>query len=452
MRIRPVTPTHRSNFDAIRPQIEHVALRRIGIGTRQLKKHPKTYIAKLAAGISRYGFLIPMVVDETYSVVSGHARLEAAKLMGLHQVPVIRVDHLMPEQLRMFAIYENRISLDSEFDDAALNLEFEELRISSPEIDLTDSGFAIAEIDALAGRIRSSEMDDLDYPIEEPPSGPPVTRVGDLWECGRHRLLCGDSTDPETIASLVDGVPIHQIVVDAPYNLPTAAFSSSRHHGNFQVAAGEMDEAQFTDFLARFLGAAIPHLVDGALIYAFMDGKHITELIAAGRSVGLDYKALLVWVKSAAGMGSFYRSGHELVAVFKHGQAPHQNHIQLGKFGRNRSNVLQYPGVMGTAGARRALKMHPTVKNLAMIADLLLDASSPGNNILDSFGGSGTTMIAAEKTERTAYLCELSPRYVDVAVERYNMLGGEPARIASTGQTFEEARAERYPLTPGEGG
>jgi DNA modification methylase len=230
--------------------------------------------------------------------------------------------------------------------------------------------------------------------------------------------------------------------------LPTRAFSSSGRHANFQQAAGELDEAQFVAFLARYLEASIPHLVPGALVYAFMDGKHIGELIEAGRTANLTYKQLLVWVKSATGaggMGSFYRSAHELVAVFKHGEAPHQNHIELGKWGRNRSNVLHYPGVMGTAGGRRALKLHPTVKNVALIADLMLDASSPGNNILDSFGGSGTTLIAAHMTERTAFLCELSPNYVDIAVERFERLSGEQARLAATGQTFAQVRAERLP-------
>ena len=173
-----------------------------------------------------------------------------------------------------------------------------------------------------------------------------------------------------------------------------------------------------------------------------------------GRSAGFSYKALLVWVKSGSGgQGSFYRSGHELIAVFKHGKAASRNNIQLGKFGRNRSNVLQYPGITATAGGKRALKLHPTVKNLAMIADLILDASAPGENILDSFGGSGTTLIAAEKTDRNAYLCELSPGYADVTVERYNALGGEPARLSATGQTFAEVRAERLqPANDGEDG
>jgi len=389
-----------------------------------------------------------MLVDEHYGVISGHARLAAARLLELPQVPVIRIEHLTEEQLRLFRIFENRIPLESEFDEEALNLEFEELRLSSPELDLTDSGFEIAEIDELAGRARSRAMDDLDLVVEDEPKGPAVTRPGDIWICGPHRVICGDCTDPEVLARLTQGVAVHQLITDPPYNLPTRAFSSSGLHADFAMAAGELDESAFIGFLTSFLSAATPHLADGALAYAFMDGKHIGELLAAGRNAGLSYKALLVWVKSATGggMGSFYRSGHELVGVFKHGTSPHRNNMQLGKFGRNRSNVLSYPGITGTAGGKRALKLHPTVKNVAMIADLMLDASAPGENILDCFGGSGTTLIAAEKTDRNALLCELSPGYVDVAVERFNALGGEQARLATTGQTFAEVRAER--LTP----
>ena len=437
----------RSNFAAIRPQIEHVATGRVSAPFRELKKHSKSHIAKLAAGISRYGFLVPMLVDEHYGVISGSARLAAARLLELSQVPVVRIEHLTEEQLRLFRIFENKIALESEFDEEVLNLEFEELRLSGPELDLTDSGFAIAEIDEYAGRAKSRAMDDLDLVVMSPPKEPAVTRLGDTWLCGRHRVICGDSTNPGTIAELMAGAKVHLLLTDSPYNLPTRSFSSSGHHANFLAGAGEMDEAAFTAFLAGFMTAAKPHLIDGALIYAFMDGKHIAELLAAGRGAGLAYKALLVWVKSATGggMGSFYRSGHELVAVFKHGKAPHRNNIQLGKFGRNRSNVLSYPGITGTAGGKRALKLHPTIKNCAMIADLILDASAPGDNILDCFGGSGTTMIAAEKTDRNAFLCELSPQFVDVIVERFNALGGERARLAETGQPFEEVRNDRIP-------
>ncbi len=449
MSTNPTPPSPpRSNYVAIRVHVEHVAIQRVSPAARPLKKHHKQYIAKLAAGISRFGFLVPMLVDEEYRLVSGHARLAAARLNKLEQVPVIRVDHLTSEQRRTLAIYENKVSQESEFDEEALNLEFEELRLTEPELELTNTGFAIGEIDALAGRIKTKALDDLDYAAEEPPKRPPITRPGDEWLCGRHRIICGDSTFPEVIAQLADGAKFRQLIADCPYNLPTRAFSSSGRFGNFQMAAGEMDRPEFTAFLSRFFTAATPQLIDGALLYTFMDAKHIGELLAAAEGAGLDYKQLLVWVKGSAGMGSFYRSGHELIGVFRHGTAPSQNNIQLGRYGRNRSNVLSYPGVMGTGSGKLALTLHPTVKNLALIADLILDASAPGDNILDSFGGSGTTMIAAEKTDRTAYLCELSPAYVDVTVERFNALGGEQALLRSTGQTFEEVRTERVQPAP----
>ena len=297
------------------------------------------------------------------------------------------------------------------------------------------------------------ELNDLDDTSEPPTEAATVIRRGDLWACERHRVLCGDSTNPSDIERLVGGPTITQVIADAPYNLPTRSFSKSGLHGDFEAGAGELSDEEFIRFLRRFFSAALPHLSDGALLYTFMDWRHIVELILAAKAAGLSYKQLLVWAKSgtSGGMGSFYRSGHELVGVFKHGAAPSRNNIELGKHGRNRSNVLSYPGVMGSGGRKKALKMHPTVKNVALIADLMLDASAPGDAILDSFGGSGTTLIAAEKMDRTAYLCELSPGYVDVTIQRFNALGGAQAVLASTGQTYAEVAAERQAQSSSQG-
>jgi len=438
------TSLSRTNFDAIRLSIEYVAPRRVWQRHRRVRKHGQSQLRELAAGINRLGFLVPLLVDEELALVSGHARLAAAELLGLEQVPVVRVAHLTEEQLRLFAIFENRIAEGAEWDEAALVLELEELHLGDATLDLTDSGFAIAEIDAMVGRSRTAALSDLDDVNPPDPQTPAVTRVGDLWRCGRHRLLCGDSTDPAAINHLVGGARMRQHISDPPFDLPTKAFSRSKKFGNFIMGAGEMGPVAFTEFLHRYLAAAQPVLVDGAYVYAFMDHKHIGQLLAAGERAGLAYVNLLVWVKGQAGQGSFYRSGHELVGVFRHGNAAGRNNIMLGAHGRNRSNVLSYPGVRGkSGGGAKALDMHPTVKNIAMIADLLLDASAPGEAVLDSFGGSGTTLIAAEKVERTAYLCELSPEFVDVAVSRFNALGGEQAVLEATGQVFAEVRDER---------
>jgi DNA modification methylase len=295
----------------------------------------------------------------------------------------------------------------------------------------------------MRGAARTAELNDLDDVREPDDAEDPVARAGDMFECGRHRVFCGNSLDPEVITRLAGGVTFAQSLSDPPYDLPTRFFSSNRKFSDFQMAAGELGREKFTEFLSHYLKAVLPHLADGALIYAFMDHRHIAQLITAGEGLGLEYKQLLVWVKGSAGMGSFYRSGHELIAVFKHGTGPHRNNIELGVHGRNRSNVLSYPGVMTIRGRKKALAMHPSVKNVALLADLLLDASAPGDAVLDSFGGSGSTLIAAEKVGRTAYLCELSPKYVDVAVQRYNALGVGEARLAGTGQTFADLRVER---------
>jgi len=433
----------RPNFDGIHLHVEYVAPDTISIPRRELRKHRQTDIKRLAAGMDRFGNNVPLLVDENLGLVSGYARLAAAKLLGLSVVPVIRIAHLTEEQMQLFRIFDNKIAEAGEWDFEALYLTHEEVRIADPDIDLSDSGFAIGEIDAIAGRIKTAELNDLNDTREPDPERTPVTRAGDLWACGPHRILCGNSLDPDDIANLVGEAVIRQHLSDCPYNLPTRTFSSSGRHDDFAMAAGEMSAAEFTRFLRRYLTAALPHLVDGALIYAFMDHRHIVELILAAEAAGLTYVNLLVWVKSQPGQGSFYRSGHELVGVFRHGTAKACNNIELGAHGRNRSNVLSYPGVMGSGGRKKALASHPSVKNVALLADLLLDASAPGEAILDSFGGSGSTLIAAEKTGRVAYLCEIAPAYVDIAVERFNALGGEQARLVETDQTLAEVAAER---------
>lgn len=438
-----LTSSSRPNFDAIRLHIEYVAPDDISLPRRSITKLNNALIKKRAAGIDRNGVILPLVVDECLGLVLGEGTLAAVKQLGLSSVPVIRVSHLSDEQLQLFRILERKVAEEEEWDEEALTVIFEELRIENPEIDLTDSGFAIGEIDAMAGRASTAALNDLDDTRQPPSAADAATQLDDIWQCGPHRILCADSTDPANLARLTDGAKIKQVVVDMPYNLPTKAFSKSGLHGDFECGAGEMSDEEFLDFIRRFFAAALPHLADGALLYAFMDWRHIVELILAAKAAGLKYKHLLVWVKSSAGQGSFYRSGHELVGVFKHGSGPSRNNIELGKHGRNRSNVLSYPGVMGSGGRKKALKIHPPIKNLSLVADLLLDASAPGDAILDGFGGSGTTLIAAEKMDRVAYLCELSPGYVDVAVERFNAFGGAQAVLVATGQSFAEVAAER---------
>ena len=392
---------HPSRFDNIRLHVEYVPLASLRATFRRTKSHSARQVRKLAASINRSGFNVPVLVDDDLDVVSGHARVDAAKLVGLAQVPVIRVSHLSREELRLFAIFDNKVASEGSIDLDAVRLELNDVVLHAPELELTNSGFEVGEIDALNGLTRTNELDDLD---DDPnPAVAPVTRIGDLWLLGDHQLLCGDATDPTCIARLMDGTSARAVISDAPYNLTIPGVVSGKgrkRHENFAMASGEMSADEFTAFLLRFLEAAKPKVMDGALSLVFMDWRHIAELLAAGTAAGLSHRQLLVWEKSSPAMGGGWRNAHELIAVFKQGEAPHVDNVQLGRFGRNRSNVLHYPGAnVLTKGRRRALELHPTVKPVALIADLILDVTEPGDVVLDCFGGSGTTLMAAHAVD-----------------------------------------------------
>ena len=432
-------------FDNVRLHIEYVDVTALRSEYRRTKKHSVRQIRKLATAINRVGFNVPILVDDTLAVISGEARLEAATMIGLAEVPIIRIAHLSDAELRLFRIFDNKVATEATLDLDMIRLEFDDLIIAAPDLSLSDSGFEIGEIDALNGLHRTQELDDLDDDPLPAPSA--VSRLGDLWRLGRHRLLCGDATDPDTIARLVDSRPVRAIISDVPYNLkiPGVVSGNGRvKHGDFAMASGEMSEAEFTAFLVRFFDAAKPHLVDGALVLAFMDWRHIAELLAAGKGSELDYRQLLVWAKSSAGMGALWRNAYELIAVFKHGGAPNVDNVRLGKYGRDRSNVLHYPGAnVPTKGRRKALELHPTVKPIALIADLILDVTESGELVLDSFGGSGTTLVAANAVGRDAALCEIEPGYVDATVVRWMHKHDEEPVLQETGESWSAVRAAR---------
>ena len=435
--------------DNIRLNIEYVEVSRLSAEYRQTKTHSARQIKKLASGISRDGFNVPVLVNDTFSIISGHARVAAARLLNMPTVPVIRVSHLSREQQRMFAIFDNKVSSEGSIDLEAVSLEVSEVVIDDPEIDLSDSGFAFAEIDAMAGLHRTHELDDLD---DDPkPVAQPISQVGDVWRLGQHRLICGDATDPAVIATLVGDGQVRALISDPPYNLAIPGIVSGKgrvKHDNFVMASGEMTRDEFISFLGRFIAAAKPHLIDGALALLFMDWRHIAELLSAGEHEGLTHRQLLVWEKSNPAMGALWRNAHELVAVFKQGDAPNIDNVQLGKLGRNRSNVLHYPGAnVPTKGRRRALELHATVKPIALIADLILDVTNPGDLILDCFGGSGTTLIAADAVGRDACLCELDPRYVDTIVERWARKNQDEAILEATNEPWSVVKSARSTRT-----
>ena len=413
---------------------------------RNARTHSKKQIRQIAASIERFGFTNPVLLDGEDRVLAGHARIEAAKLLKIDEVPTIRLADMSEAERRAYVIADNRLAELAGWDRALLALEFQYIAELDLDFDLTVVGFETAEIDIMieeAGEHAGEEEEEVVGPDR---SLPAVSKPGDLWCLGKHRLLCGDATRPESFERLMGGHQAQMVLTDPPYNVPIAGHvggSGAIRHEAFVMASGEMSEAEFIAFLQTSLGHLARHSVDGATHFVFMDWRHALAILTAGREVYDELKALVVWNKTNAGMGSFYCSKHELIFVFKHGTAPHINNMRLGQHGRNRTNVWDYPGLNATGEGRLDdLAMHPTVKPLALLADAIRDCSKRGGLILDGFAGSGSTIIAAEQTGRIAHAIELDPHYVDTAIKRWQETTGGAAVHAETGRSFETMAAE----------
>lgn len=403
---------------------------------RNARTHSRKQLAKMAASIRSFGFLVPLLVDDEGFVVAGHGRLEAAKEVGLDRLPVIQLGHLTADERRAYAIADNRLAEQAGWDNAILAVELKALlEIESFEIELT--GFEMAAIDTILGNADDTVEDAGDL---APVVTRAVTRPGDLWRLGEHRLLCGDAREDASFEKLLAGQSAQMVFTDPPYNVQIAKVSGlgKQKHREFAMASGEMTSAEFTAFLQRVFCNLAASSVDGAIHYICMDWRHMGEVMAAGAKVYTEMKNLCVWAKDNGGMGSFYRSQHELVFVYKNGTAPHLNNFGLGQAGRYRTNLWNYAGANTMKrGRAEELAMHPTVKPVAMVADAIKDCSKRRGIILDAFGGSGTTLIAAEKTGRRAYLLELDPLYVDVAIRRWQKVTGKRAYRDGDGALFD---------------
>ena len=411
------------------------------------RTHSKKQIRQIADSIERFGFTNPVLIDRTGGIVAGHGRIEAAKLLGMEKVPTIRLEDLTEAEIRAYVIADNRLAENAGWDRELLAIELQGLIELDIDFDVTITGFEMPEIDILIGDLDADEEAD---PADEAPKiadGPPVTRAGDIWCIGKHRLIRGDATDPEAYARLLDGAEAQMIFTDPPYNVPIEGHVSGLgkvKHREFAMASGEMTEAEFTAFLATVFRNQAGHSADGAIHFIFMDWRHLGEVLAAGKSAYSELKNLCVWAKTNGGMGSLYRSQHELVFVFKVGTGPHVNNVELGRYGRNRTNLWSYPGFNSFGKDRDSeLALHPTVKPVKLVADAILDCSRRGGIVLDPFAGSGTTLIAAEKTGRRGYGIELDSRYCDVIVKRLTAAAKVEAIHAETGETFSEIERQR---------
>ena len=400
---------------------------------RNARTHSKQQIAQIGRSITEFGFTNPILADAEGNLIAGHGRLLAAKAMGLEKVPVIALAGLSETQKRALRLADNKIALNAGWDVEVLKLELSELATLDVDIDLALTGFSTGEIDV----ILDGQADPDDEIIPAVPATP-RTRPGDIWILGEHRIGCGDGRDPAFLARAVGaGAQIDAAFLDPPYNVKISGHANAKgRHREFAMASGEMSEAEFRTFLADSLGACAGVSRDGAVHFVCMDWRHMDDVTSVGRDIYGDLLNLCVWNKSNAGMGSLYRSKHELVFVYRVGDAPHLNTVELGRHGRNRTNVWDYASVNSFRGSRSAdLALHPTVKPTGMVADAIKDVTRQSDLVLDIFLGSGTTLIAAERAGRRFRGVEIDPAYVDVAMDRWAALtGGTPELERGGGQ------------------
>jgi DNA modification methylase len=429
-------------------QTSTAALKVIYLPTTSLKPHPQNprvhsdkQVHQIAQSIETFGFNVPILVDDRQNVVAGHGRLLAAQKLGWKTVPVIELSHLSESQYKAFLIADNRLTENSSWDEQLLGEQLKVLSELELDFDLEVIGFETAEIDVLIDGLETISAPDPDDRLP-PLESSAVTVSGDLWQLGKHRVLCGDSLVSENYERLMNGAKADLVITDPPYNVVVDGHASGLgkvHHREFAMASGEMSAGEFTEFLGKAMALSMLVSQPGSLAYYFMDWRHMRQILAAGLVVSGEPKNLCVWAKNNGGMGSFYRSAHELIFLFKNGEASHRNNVQLGKFGRYRTNVWNYPSAntfsrSGPEGDLLAL--HPTPKPVALIADAIKDSTRRGALILDPFLGSGTAVIAAERAGRVCYGLELDPIYVDAVIRRWQRRTEREAIHVESGESF----------------
>jgi DNA modification methylase len=415
-------------------QLTNISVDQLNPWKRNARTHSRKQIRQIANAIKEFGFVNPVIVDTENSILAGHGRLEAAKLLGMEGVPCLVIPHMTAAQKRAYVLADNKLVLNGGYDEELLATELKELLAADLTFDIDVTGFSIPEIDSLVENLEPIEDGDpAEDRLPDPAACKPRCRPGDLWQLGPHRLVCGNSLDKSTVAMLMNGEAATMAFSDPPYNVPIAGNVGGLgavQHREFAMASGEMTKAEFTAFLSTAFENLVAHSIDGSIHFVAMDWRHMDEIHEAGKQHYAELKNLIVWAKDNGGMGSFYRSRHELIFAFKKGTAAHINAFELGQHGRYRTNVWQYRGVNGFgAGRMDELSLHPTVKPVAMIADAIKDVSKRGSIVLDLFGGSGSTLIAAHKTGRRGYLCELDPVYCDRIIGRWEKFANDEAEL-----------------------
>lgn len=408
------------------------------------RTHTEKQVHQIAQSLKQFGFVNPILVDESNTIIAGNGRYLAAKELKMETVPTICISHLTKDEIRAYVIADNKLAENSGWDKEILKIELDYLMNSELDFDATITGFELPEIDLIINNegieeAKSKKEPDENF-FETTVDIPERVKKGDLWKLGDHKLYCGDALEKESYDTLLGNERAGIVFTDPPYNVKIAGnVTKQKHHKEFAEASGEMSEKEFTDFLRKSMELQAEYSKDGSIHYQCMDWRHVNEILNAGMSVYSEFKNLCVWDKGTAGMGSLYRSQHELIFVFKNGTASHINNVELGVNGRYRTNVWKYPGMHASNPQAKILaKLHPTVKPVPMIMDALLDCSAAGDIVLDSFGGSGSTLIAAERTKRKARLIELDPHYCDVILYRWEKLTGKSAELCTNKEVSYE--------------
>ncbi len=411
------------------------------------KTHPESQVQQIISSITKFGFNNPILIDENNEIIAGHGRFLAAQAMNLETVPTIKLSHLTDAQKRAYRLADNKIAENGGWNKELLSLEIKDLEkiCLDDNFVIQDIGFNDAELDSIINFTDAKPINQKTNAVPFIPEDEIISKPGDIWQLGKHRIICGDSLNSDTFVKLFDGKKADMVLQDPPYNVKIDGHvcgSGTVKHKEFAMASGEMTTNEFTKFLETNFNLCKQYSNDGSLHYNFMDWRHVLEITTAGKNVFDKFINMCVWVKTSGGMGSLYRSQHELCFIFQNGKQSHNNNVQLGKYGRYRTNVWQYPGVNAFGKHKDEIQMHPTVKPVEMMKDAILDVSKRGDIVLDCFLGSGSTLIACQQSGRICYGIEYEPLYIDTTIRRFQNLFGIDAINLSVNKTYNELLKE----------
>ena len=403
-------------------------------------------ISQIADSIHQFGFVNPILIDENDEIIAGHGRLMAANILKLETVPTIKLFHLNDAQKRAYRLADNKISENGGWNVELLSLEIKDIeKICVDDFDVHIIGFNDAELDSIYSITDQKPINAKANAVPFVPLDELISTRGDIWQLGKHRIICGDSLNIDTFDKLFGDKKANMVLQDPPYNVKIDGHvcgAGAIKHKEFAMASGEMTKTEFIKFLSTNFTLCKQYSTDRSLHYNFMDWRYVSEITTAAQNVFEAFINMCVWVKSSGGMGSLYRSQHELCFIFQNGKHPHNNNVQLGKYGRYRTNVWQYAGVNTFGKHKNDSQMHPTVKPVEMLKDAILDVSKRGDIILDSFLGSGSTLIACQQSGRICYGIEYEPLYIDTTIRRFQNLFGIDAINLSIGKTYNELLKE----------